>query len=300
METNKDFALFIKKNIKKKSIFNKVPKNPSILNDYKEICFEINKIITKKDQLKENDLIPLIIFLEHHNHKKIEINNKEEWDILYNFNIINECIINKNKLKIDYKIIEEKDNNNQTIDIKKIINYITDKLPKDYFLNLFLQFFSINKDISDLFKKFFISEIQKAKINEIEKELVIKNEQLKECTNNSINIEQTNDDNSNNKIESLHTLSSIKDIINEEEYSFERINSDINEQNKKNKIKDNFEKIESNDNSLLFFSSCSVKIDPNKFFDENNLFKKFNQEEYYDGIETFKEEITRSLIEAKF
>ena len=119
METNDDFALFIKKNIKKKSIFNKVPKNPSILSDYKAICLEINKIITKKEQLKENNLIPLIIFLEHHNHKKIVINNKEEWDILYNFNIINECIINKNKLKIDYKIIDEKDNNSQTLDIKK-------------------------------------------------------------------------------------------------------------------------------------------------------------------------------------
>ena len=107
----------------------------------------------------------------------------------------------------------------------------------------------VNKDISYLFKKFFIDEIQKSKINEIEKELVIKNEQLKECTKNSINNDQTNNDNSNNKIENLHTLCSIKDIINEEEYSFERINSDINEQNKKNKIKDNFEKIESNDNS---------------------------------------------------
>ena len=244
--------------------------------------------------------MPLIIFLEHHNHKKIEINNKEEWDILYNFNIINECIINNNKLKIDYKIIDEKDDNNKTLDIKKIINYIMDKLPRDYFLNLFLQFFSINKDMLDLFKKFFMDEIQKVKIKEIEKKLVIKNEQLKECINKSINIDQNKDDNSNNKIESLHTLSSIKDIINEEDYSFERINSDINEQNKKNKIKDNFEKIESNDNSLLFFSSYSLKIDPNKFFDEKNLFKKFNQEEYYDGIETFKEEIIRGFIEAKF
>ena len=212
METNDDFGLFIKKNIKKKLIFNKVPKNPSILSDYKAICLEINKIITKKDELKENDVIPFIIFLEHHNHKKIEINNKEEWDILYNFNIINECIINKNKLKIDYKIIDEKDNNSKTLDIKKILNYITDKLPKDYFLNLFLQFFSINKDISDLFKKFFIGEIQKAKINEIEKELVIKNEQLKECTNNSINIEQTNDDNSNNKIESQEYSSFLEQV----------------------------------------------------------------------------------------
>ena len=150
-----------------------------------------------------------------------------------------------------------------------------DKLPRDYFLNLFLQFFSINKDMLDLFKKFFMDEIQKVKIKEIEKKLVIKNEQLKECINKSINIDQNKDDNSNNKIESLHTLSSIKDIINEEDYSFERINSDINEQNKKNKIKDNFEKIESNDNSLLFFSSYSFKIDPNKFFDEKNLFKKF-------------------------
>ena len=258
----------------------------------------MGEIITKKDQLKENDLMPLIIFLEYHNHKKI--NNKEEWDILYNFNIINECIINNNKLKIDYKIIDEKDDNNKTLDIKKIINYIMDKLPRDYFLNLFLQFFSINKDMLDLFKKFFMDEIQKVKIKEIEKKLVIKNEQLKECINKSINIDQNKDDNSNNKIESLHTLSSIKDIINEEDYSFERINSDINEQNKKNKIKDNFEKIESNDNSLLFFSSYSLKIDPNKFFDEKNLFKKFNQEEYYDGIETFKEKIARGFIEAKF
>ena len=39
---------------------------------------------------------------------------------------------------MDHKTTDEKVNNNHTLDIKKIINYLMDKLPKDYFLNLIL------------------------------------------------------------------------------------------------------------------------------------------------------------------
>ena len=114
MEPKSYFSLCILKNNNNKSIFKKVPKNPSNLNDYKGICLEINKIIATKEELEEHELKPLIIYLEHPKLKKIEINNKEEWDILYNLNIINECIINNNKLKISYKIINEKEKEKNT------------------------------------------------------------------------------------------------------------------------------------------------------------------------------------------
>ena len=235
----------------------------------------------------------------------IEINNKEEWDILYNYNIINECI-NSNKLKLYYDIIEENENNiiNQTLDLKKIINYIKDKMPKDYILNLFFQFFSINKDIAELFKTFFLNEIKKVKIDEIENNFTIKNEQLKEYINNLINIneniEKKDSNNSLKLIKSLHTLRDIKNIINEDEDSFEKNNinnTDLNEE-RINKIKEDiFETIDSSDNNL-FLTSYKSNIDRDKVFDEKNLFKKFNRNEYYVGIETFKDKLSHDIIEA--
>ena len=315
MEKNDNFALLIKKNIdNNKDKFKKVHKNSSVLKDYKSICLEINKIISKKEQLEEYELKPLKLYLKYQNKNKaiennnneemnIEINNKEEWDILYNYNIINECI-NSNKLKLYYNIIEENENNiiNQTLDLKKIINYITDKMPKDYILNLFFQFFSINKDIAELFKTFFLNEIKKVKIDEIENNFTIKNEQLKEYINNLINenIEKKDSNNSIKLIKSLHTLRDIKNIINEDEDSFEKNNinnTDLNEE-KINKIKEDiFETIDSSDNNL-FLTSYKSNIDRDKVFDEKNLFKKFNRNEYYVGIETFKDKLSHDIIEA--
>ena len=317
MEKKDDFALLIKKNIdNNKDKFKKVHKNSSVLKDYKSICLEINKIISKKEQLEEYELKPLKLYLKYQNQNKaiennnneemnIEINNKEEWDILYNYNIINECI-NSNKLKLYYNIIEENENNiiNQTLDLKKIINYITDKMPKDYILNLFFQFFSINKDIAELFKTFFLNEIKKVKIDEIENNFTIKNEQLKEYINNLINIneniEKKDSNNSIKLIKSLHTLRDIKNIINEDEDSFEKNNinnTDLNEE-KINKLKEDiFETIDSSDNNL-FLTSYKSNIDRDKVFDEKNLFKKFNRNEYYVGIETFKDKLSHDIIEA--
>ena len=319
MEKKDDFALLIKKNIdNNKDKFKKVHKNSSVLKDYKSICLEINKIISKKEQLEEYELKPLKLYLKYQNQNQnkaiennnneemnIEINNKEEWDILYNYNIINECI-NSNKLKLYYDIIEENENNiiNQTLDLKKIINYITDKMPKDYILNLFFQFFSINKDIAELFKTFFLNEIKKVKIDEIENNFTIKNEQLKEYINNLINIneniEKKDSNNSIKLIKSLHTLRDIKNIINEDEDSFEKNNinnTDLNEE-KINKIKEDiFETIDSSDNNL-FLTSYKSNIDRDKVFDEKNLFKKFNRNEYYVGIETFKDKLSHDIIEA--
>ena len=319
MEKKDDFALLIKKNIDNiKDKFKKVHKNSSVLKDYKSICLEINKIISKKEQLEEYELKPLKLYLKYQNQNQnkaiennnneemnIEINNKEEWDILYNYNIINECI-NSNKLKLYYDIIEENENNiiNQTLDLKKIINYITDKMPKDYILNLFFQFFSINKDIAELFKTFFLNEIKKVKIDEIENNFTIKNEQLKEYINNLINIneniEKKDSNNSLKLIKSLHTLRDIKNIINEDEDSFEKNNinnTDLNEE-KINKIKEDiFETIDSSDNNL-FLTSYKSNIDRDKVFDEKNLFKKFNRNEYYVGIETFKDKLSHDIIEA--
>ena len=131
-------------------------------------------------------------------------------------------------------------------------------MPKDYILNLFFQFFSINKDIAELFKTFFLNEIKKVKIDEIENNFNIKNNELKEYINNLINIneniEKKDSNNSLKLIKSLHTLRDIKNIINEDEDSFEKNNinnTDLNEE-KNNKIKEDiFETIDSSDSNLF-------------------------------------------------
>ena len=95
------FFIWIKQ---KNSRFNqKAFNDKSILKDYNSII-ELNQGMNNNNQV--------IIILNHPKLNNLQINNKKEWDFLYNNNIINECIeniiinkqrnISRNILKINF------------------------------------------------------------------------------------------------------------------------------------------------------------------------------------------------------
>ena len=99
---NNKFGLQIKNN---NGYYSPVNIVQTALISYDIICSEINKIFQMKNELEEKELKPINIHLKHKDLKKIIIYNNDEWNFLYNYNIINECI-SKNKLRLDYEIID--------------------------------------------------------------------------------------------------------------------------------------------------------------------------------------------------
>ena len=165
---NNKFGLQIKNN---NGYYSPVNIVQTALISYDIICSEINKIFQMKNELEENELKPINIHLKHKDLKKIIIYNNDEWNFLYNYNIIHECI-SKNKLRLDYeitdpnKIIDEEKRQENSF---KIIQYIIKKIPQHFHLEILTKFLDSNKEIGELFKKFFMNEIMNISYDEIMK-----------------------------------------------------------------------------------------------------------------------------------
>ena len=284
---------------KKNETYKPLTIDHSILTSYNDICIQINKLI-KKDIKYVKDLKPLIIYLKHPKNKEIAIYDKDGWNILYNYNIINECV-NKNTLKIDYEEIDEskdiKNNNLKEKNLNLILNNIMDKLPDNYYFHIICKFFSKNKYIEELFKQFFLKQVKESNINDI---INIENENLKEYIKNLIKSNDVfkeksiiqNDPN----IKNLNTLKKIRDILEKnKEEEIIKINLDINHNvisDENIKINEN-KKDDGNKNILL---NCD--FDSNKLLDNNNYFKKIDEKEYYLEIQKFKDNIKmKNLID---
>ena len=274
----------------------------SILISYIDICKVLNKKLQKDNEIDEKDLKPLKIHLKHPEKKEITIYNKEEWNILYNYNIINECV-NNNTLKIDYE--ENKNINNlKENKIKLIKNHIMEKLPDKFYLHILYKFFSKNKCIEELFKQFFLKQIIESNINEI-KDLKLENENLKQSikslfNTNEIFFKEENKIQNATNIKNLITLKNIRDIIEngiekEEELLNNNLNIYYNEISDENIEKNkSIKNIEKNKNILLNFNNSDFVR--KKLLDENNYFKIINEKDYYLGIEKFKDLLYRENI----
>ena len=327
--TNMDISLCIRENIKNKNIYKKIEINISLLNDYENILKIINDIYFETI-VPLNKLKPIEIYLKHPIIQELTIYNKEEWNFLINYNIINECINNNNnKLIIDYQIIKNLDNINKDIkrnNYKKILEYIMGKLPKKFYFKIIFNFFNDNKDIGELFKNYFLNELIKSNLNENEKlEPNIKINNNKYHNNiiyNVINKDKIDydNDNDNNIIneeknniynkylmnteeflnllilrynESLNNINKIindKDFIEKSEH-FDKTNFTDDNNNLKNSI---FESCE--EKNIKFLSYFNINKDNNILYDENHFFKHFKKEEYYNGIENFKDNLNRELF----
>ena len=302
---NNKFGLQIKNN---NGYYSPVNIVQTALISYDIICSEINKIFQMKNELEEKELKPINIHLKHKDLKKIIIYNNDEWNFLYNYNIINECI-SKNKLRLDYeitdpnKIIDEEKRQENSF---KIIQYIIKKIPQNFHLEILTKFLKSNKEIGELFKNFFMNEIMNISYDEIMKKN--KNNEKQNIDKLINNYNENYIDKKGSKdyyIKSNEFIEMFNEqILNNNINIINGINNIIEEKNMDNKNntekngcehKINNRKILINANNILL-TKLNKKIEDKNYLDENNYFKKLNINDYYCGIEEINDDINRELI----
>lgn len=291
------------KNIQKFSIWTNVSgskynsntfKDTSILNDYNYIS-NLNKNTNNNAQRK--------MILHHPKLKMIQINNKQDWDFLNENKIINECIesiiINKEKdirrniLKINYA---NKNTENKTTKYIDIVKYIINNYSLDTYFTLLLNFLKSRRDIltdfnfyliNDLLKLKDIQEKGETKAENIINQKIVENKTILE---NNIILQ-----NLENKFQELKKMKNnyeqISDIIVDKKYEI-NINkksksmpspSDIWNEDKENSMKSVFNVYKSSPDYFIRDSRNS------------DLFGIQNREEYYNGIDGFKDELKQLL-----
>jgi len=291
------------KNIQKFSIWTNVSgskynsntfKDTSILNDYNYIS-NLSKNTNNNTQRK--------MILHHPKLKMIQINNKQDWDFLNENKIINECIesiiINKEKdirrniLKINYA---NKNTENKTTKYIDIVKYIINNYSLDTYFTLLLNFLKSRSDILSDFNFYLINDLLKLKDiqekGETKAENIINQKivQNKTILENNIILQ-----NLENKFQELKKMKNnyeqISDIIVDKKYEI-NINkksksmpspSDIWNEDKENSMKSVFN---------IYKSSPDYYIRDSK---NSDLFGIQNREEYYNGIDGFKDELKQLL-----
>ena len=168
---NEKFYIYSK--VKDKSFSPKSFENNSILNKYEEIL----KLKKDKDESKKS------IIVKHPELGNLKINNEQEWNFLYQNNLINECIekkyIKKNNstrkiLKIDFT----KQSSENKIKYSDIISHLMNNISPDTYITHLLNFLNIRKDILNEFKLYIIDTfLNSQKSKEDNENLVIDNKE---------------------------------------------------------------------------------------------------------------------------
>lgn len=301
-----DINLLIKK--KGKNLWKKLFINYSFLSDYDNILKEIsstyyNKVTGKKD------LKNIEIYLEHKKLNKIIVYNEEDWNFLYNNKIIKECISTNQKIKIDYKIINTKENNNEKIkqqNFKHILNYILENISMDFYFKIIFKFFNKHKEIKELFKLFFINELIKIDIEGIEskakennnviiKGLDILNEKKINDNNKYYKYLMKTEDffdiykkNLEKNLSKIKNFNNIKNIINNINLKEKEGFYEINQETNYSKMKKN-ESIEFIINEILDKNEIHVSF--------NDKFQKLNYNKYISELARIKDNLNRFIYE---
>ena len=252
----------------------------SVLEDYNRIS---NLRKNNKDRKKN-------IILDHPKLNQLKISNKQEWDFLYQNNIINECIedkiINAGKniksslIKIHYVNQNSKHEEAKYADI---MAHIMNNISPDEYVSHLLNFLSNRRDIINEFKLYLTKilldlnikqEINKIKENEIKEEKV-KNNYIIE-TNKFFNILE---------IKLNEIKNSYQNNIPKNLNKFEIDNNDAKINNEED------DKVDNSLKSIFNFYESNLnlyKIDMNN----NNIFGIQSKEEYYKGIGSFKSQLS--------
>ena len=291
------------KNIQKFSIWTNVSgskynsntfKDTSILNDYNYIS-NLSKNTNNNTQRK--------MILHHPKLKMIQINNKQDWDFLNENKIINECIesiiINKEKdirrniLKINYA---NKNTENKTTKYIDIVKYIINNYSLDTYFTLLLNFLKSRSDILSDFNFYLINDLLKLKDiqekGETKAENIINQKIVQNKTILENNIILQNLENKFQEFKKMkNNYEQISDIIVDKKYEI-NINkksksmpspSDIWNEDKENSMKSVFNVYKSSPDYFIRDSRNS------------DLFGIQNREEYYNGIDGFKDELKQLL-----
>ena len=255
-------------------------KDTSILQNY-DFISNLNRNMNSNVQRN--------MILRHPKLKMIQINNKQDWDFLIENNIINECIeniiINKEKnirrniLKINYA--------------NKINNYSFEK-----FITLLLNFIKSRKDVLTDFNFYIINDLlklkdlqEKAEKNE---ENILSQEMVENKTNFESDLFLQNLENKFNEIKEMKKLYDTKSDIYFEKKFDKNSNTTINTNNMTTQS-DLYSKDKDN-NIKSVFNIYKSSPDYYKIDSKNgNLFGMQNREEYYNGIDGFKDELKKLL-----
>jgi len=282
-----------KSNSKKKNNF-KILTN---VNDsrYEAEFFDDNSVLEDYNRIsnlhKNNKVRKKNIFLDHPKLNQLKISNKQEWDFLYQNNIINECIedrivnaeqnIKTSLIKIHYMNQNSKQEEAKYADI---MAHIMNNISPDEYVTHLLNFLRNRKDIINEFKLYLTKilldlnikqEINKIEENEIKEEKV-KNKYIIE-TNKFFNILEIK----LNEIKNLYQSNNINKNINK----FEIDNNDAQINN------DEVDKVDNSLKSIFNFYESNLnlyKIDMNS----NSIFGMQSKEEYYKGIGGFKSQLS--------
>ena len=310
--TNRDVILSIKIWKKDQKLYGRRQVNESLLGDYKKICDEIKSVNSKKFE-NLNVYNSLEIHLYHPEINEITICNEEDWKFLYNYNIIQECA-KKNKIKIDFELKNPNktfNNNLRKMNFRKIISYILKNIPQNFYFNIMIKFFReyIDLDIADLFKSYVMDELLKTDLKSIKKEIKKNCDDIKKLEfnfDNEIDYKSIDYTISTEfffnilKYNSCKNIIEIKNIIgnlNEENENIKNLNN-INDAGLNIKNEENKERISESTIDSNNFHFTRLKLDTNftKLINENKLFRKMNQDEFYAGIEGLKDHFNKENI----
>lgn len=277
---NEKFYIYSK--VKDKSFSPKSFENNSILNKYEEIL----KLKKDKDESKKS------IIVKHPELGNLKINNEQEWNFLYQNNLINECIekkyIKKNNstrkiLKIDFA----KQSSENKIKYSDIISHLMNNISPDTYITHLLNFLNIRKDILNEFKLYIIDTfLNSQKSKEDNENLVIDNKE--ENVNKYI-------------IETNKFFHILENKFNEIKKSYTSNNNTLQVLGKSESAGNDVEiKYDDEDTSQMsIFSQKNYTI--GNFFKEDNIkgeqfFAIPSKTDYYSGIEDFKKDLRRLLI----
>lgn len=184
------------------------------LKDYDKMMGSFVNLIFEIRKKECGDRIPIIV-LNHPEINEIYIYTKEQWDLYFKFNIIQECF-NNHVLKAEYILASKEEIQktytgiNKLIENKKeIIKYIIKNIPLKMHLNIILSFFKENSEIAKTYEKYFLDKILNCDVNKL---------------NNSVENEITKND--DEILESNININNLKNEINFEAKKENKIHFD--------------------------------------------------------------------------
>ena len=265
----------------------------SFLKDFNKFNDVIkNAIMNLEKSINLGDYI-IVLIINHPVLNDIYIYEKEQWQLYYNYNIIEQCI-NNEILKVKYELVAKKDSLKKIGSNKrKVFKYIMQNISISSFSKVFFKFLKENKEISIKFQLFFIQELinekteKENKKNKNDKKLVdidlnlninniISNEETEESSDVQDN-KKANDERLNLKLDKeyiLHTIDFLKSLE-------ERFKSFSEKLNNLNKIKEIIGEEKENDEIEIeknLEHKTSLKMNLEKSISNLSLFDDDNYE----------------------
>ena len=264
--------------------------NPIELPD-KSIFQDYNKLLHKANY---SPFSRKCIILTHPKLGTLKISNEQEWNFLYNNNIINECIKTEIKGRLKDKIVHKLNIYFQSPDIEveakysDILENIMNKISPDFYITQLLNFLNQRKDIVNEFKLYLIKNMQDSKGNQDYNNLI------------SINL----DEKKNKFIVGTNKFFKILEIkLNNLRTSYQTNINKIESSKIFENVSDNFEinnENEDKSNQSIFYAYRSSPILYRPNMNERNLFEVQSEEDFNEDIKYFKKKLMESLSKLKY